>query len=192
MVDLAGPNKVSPPDERKRHPRHSTWPSIRTSTTSIWTNLWLHHPRIIGSIKTRETSQECTIKDELGKSLSTSIRNRQHVVISNGTQQIEKLSLRPSVLSHGTERRRIVSSRKPHFSMDTTSTKELWGIMEKGFIRPVNLTFDRYMFLTTEQIKKESIKHFYGTLKEFSENCENTLIRDLLLPICNILKFRKN
>ena len=103
MVDLAGPSKLNPPEERKRHPRHSTWPSIRTSTTSIWTNLWLHHSRIIGSIKTRETSQECTIKDELGKSLSTSIRNRQHVVISNGTQQIEKLSLWPSVLSHGTE-----------------------------------------------------------------------------------------
>ena len=35
MLELAVPSKVSPPGERKRHPRHSTWPSIRTSTTSI-------------------------------------------------------------------------------------------------------------------------------------------------------------
>ena len=41
--------------------------------------------------------------------------------------------------------------------------------MEEALIRPRNITFDRYVLLTTKQSTKESIEHFYGKLKELSE-----------------------
>ena len=68
--------------------------------------------------------------------------------------------------------------------MDILTTVELWNIMEATFIRHGNTTFDRYMLLTTKQSKGEFIEHFFGKLKELSENCdlgnqEDTLIRDL-------------
>ena len=58
--------------------------------------------------------------------------------------------------------------------------------METAFIRQRNITFDRYVLLTTKQTRGESIEHFFGKLKELSENCElgsqeDTLIRDLLI-----------
>ena len=58
--------------------------------------------------------------------------------------------------------------------------------MEATFIRQRNITFDRYMLLTTKQSKGESIEHFFDKLKELSENCdlgnqEDTLIRDLFI-----------
>ena len=74
--------------------------------------------------------------------------------------------------SLGTEGRRIICSRNPHFKMDTLTTVELWHIMESTFIRQRNITFDRYMLLKTKQLKGESIEHFFGKLKELSENCD--------------------
>ena len=70
--------------------------------------------------------------------------------------------------------------------MDILTTVALWNIMEATFIRQRNITFDRYLLLTTKQSKGESIGHFFGKLKELSENCElgsqeDTLIRDLFI-----------
>ena len=60
--------------------------------------------------------------------------------------------------------------------------------MEEAFIRPRIITFERYVLLTTKQMKGESIEHFYVYLKEMSVNCqlgnqEETLIiiRDLFI-----------
>ena len=89
-------------------------------------------------------------------------------------------------LSLGSEGRRIICSRNPHLKMDILTTVELWNIMEATFFRQRNITFDRYMLLNTKQSKGESIEHFFGKLKEISENCdlgnqEDTLIRDLFI-----------
>ena len=89
-------------------------------------------------------------------------------------------------LSLGTEGRRIACSRNPHLKKDILTTVELWNIMEATFVRQRNITFDRYMLLTTKQSKGESIELFVGRLKELSENCElgnqeDTLIRDLFI-----------
>ena len=57
--------------------------------------------------------------------------------------------------------------------------------MEEAFTRPRNITYDRYMLLATKQSKgRKSIEHFFGKLKELSENLElgnqeHTFIRDL-------------
>ena len=60
--------------------------------------------------------------------------------------------------------------------------------MESALFRQRNITFDRYMLLTTKQSEEESIEHFFGKLKELSENFdhgnqEDTLIRVLFIAI---------
>ena len=91
-----------------------------------------------------------------------------------------------TISSLGTEVRRIICSRNPHLKIDILATVELWQIMENTFIRQRNVTFDRYMLLTTKQSKGESIEHFFGKLKELSENCnlgnqEDSFIGDLVI-----------
>ena len=85
-------------------------------------------------------------------------------------------------LSLGSEGRRIICSRNPLLKMDILTTVKLWQLRENTFIPQRNITFDRYMPLSTKQSKEESIKHFFGKLKEMCENCdlgnqEDTLIR---------------
>ena len=100
--------------------------------------------------------------------------------------QADQKTLSMLYLSLGTEGRRIICSGNPHLNMDILTTVELWNIMESTFIRQRNITFDRYILLTTKQSKGEFIGHFFGKLKELSKNCElgdqeDTLIRDLFM-----------
>ena len=88
-------------------------------------------------------------------------------------------------LSLGTEGNRIVCSKNLLLKMDILTTAQLWNIMEATFTRQRNIAFDSYMLLTTKQSKGESVEHFFGKLKELSENCElgsqeDTLIRDFI------------
>ena len=99
--------------------------------------------------------------------------------------QAERKTVYMLYLSVGTEARRIVC-RNPYLKMDILTTVELWQIMEDTFIRPRNITFDRYMLLITKQSKGESIDDIFGKLRELSKNCdlgnqEDTLIRDLFI-----------
>ena len=100
--------------------------------------------------------------------------------------QADRKTVSMLYLSLGTEGRRIICSRNSHLKVDILTTVELWQIMDKTFIRQRNISFDRYMLLTTKQSKEESIEHFFGKLKGLSENCdhgnqEDTLIRDLFI-----------
>ena len=80
--------------------------------------------------------------------------------------------------------------------MDTLNTTELWQMMEEVFIRPKNVTFNSYMLLTTKQIKRKSIEHFYRKLKDLSEksklgNQKNSLIRDFFIANMQDLEIEK-
>ena len=62
--------------------------------------------------------------------------------------------------------------------------------MERDFIRPRNITFDRYVFFSRKQNKGETVEHLYSIIKELAENCdfespEEVIIRDIF--ITNIL-----
>ena len=104
--------------------------------------------------------------------------------------QADRKTVSMLYLSLGTEGRRIVCSQNPHLKMDSLSTAELWTIMETAFIRQRNITFDRYVLLTTKQTRGESIEHFFGKLKELYENCElgsqekTPSLETYLLQIC--------
>ena len=70
--------------------------------------------------------------------------------------------------------------------IDTLTSKDFWKIVEEAFIRPRNITFDRHVFLITNQLRGEAVEHFYGKLKELAEkydfeNKEETLIRDVFI-----------
>ena len=100
--------------------------------------------------------------------------------------QADRKTVSMLYLRLGNEGRRIVCSRNPHLKIDILTTAELWNIIEATFIRQRNITFVWYMILTTKQSKRESIEHFFGKLKELSENCElgsqeDTLIRELFI-----------
>ena len=89
-------------------------------------------------------------------------------------------------LSIGTERRRLLTQKFPHDNIYDLTTLKLWEMMEKDFIRPRNITFDRYVFFSRKQKKGETVEQFYSILKELTENCdfenrEQVIIRDIFI-----------
>ena len=59
-------------------------------------------------------------------------------------------------------------------------------MMEIVFIRPRNITFDRYDFFLRKQKKGETVEQFYSILKELAENFdfenrEEVIIRDIFI-----------
>ena len=89
-------------------------------------------------------------------------------------------------LSIGTEGRRLLTQKLPHDNIYDLTTLKLWEMMEIAFIRPSNITFDRYVFFSWKQKKGETVEQFYSILKELAENCdfenrEEAIIRDIFI-----------
>ena len=89
-------------------------------------------------------------------------------------------------LSIGTEGRRLLTQKFPHDNIYDLSTLKLWEMMDIAFIRPRNITFDRYVFFSRKQKKGETLDQFYSILKELAENCdfenrEEVIIRDIFI-----------
>ena len=58
----------------------------------------------------------------------------------------------------GTEGRRIFKSKLPPFIDEKELLKELWRVMEDSFTKTENITFDRFVFFSSIQQKRESVK----------------------------------
>ena len=89
-------------------------------------------------------------------------------------------------MSLGTEGRRVFNSKNSNVNLDEISTRNLWDVLNTTFTRIHNITFDRFLFLTRKQQKREPIEKFYGHLKELSENWGlgekgDTIIRDVFI-----------
>ena len=66
------------------------------------------------------------------------------------------------------------------------STLKLWEIIEIAFIRPRNITFDRYVFFSRKQKKGETVEQSNSILKELAADCdfknrEEVIIRDIFI-----------
>ena len=89
-------------------------------------------------------------------------------------------------LSIGTEGRGLLTQKFPHDNIYDLTTLKLWEMMEIVFIRPRNITFDRYVFVSRKQKKGETVEQFYSILKELAENCDfenrdEVIIRDIFV-----------
>ena len=62
-------------------------------------------------------------------------------------------------LSLGTEGRRVFNSKNSNVNLDEISTRNLWDVLNKTFIRIHNITFDRYLFLTQKQQKGDQLRN---------------------------------
>ena len=88
-------------------------------------------------------------------------------------------------LSIGTEGR-LLTKKFPHDNIYNLTTLKVWEMTEIAFIRPRNITFDRFLFLSRKQKKGETVEQFYSILKELAENCdfenrEEVIIRDIFI-----------
>ena len=54
--------------------------------------------------------------------------------------------------------------------IDALFTSEFLKIVEAAFIGPRNIAFDRHVFLITNQLRGETVKHFFGKFKQLVEN----------------------
>ena len=58
-------------------------------------------------------------------------------------------------LSLGIEGRKMHARKFPHTNVENKTTQEIWEELELTFIRPRNVTFDRYLLLTRKQQRGE-------------------------------------
>ena len=63
-------------------------------------------------------------------------------------------------LSLGSEGRKMHARKLSHTNVESKSTMELWDELEQTFIRPRNVTFDRYLLLTRKQHRGETMEQF--------------------------------
>ena len=68
-------------------------------------------------------------------------------------------------LSLGIEGRKMHARRFPHTNVEANSTMELWEELEQTFIRPRNVTLDRYLLLTRKQHRGETMERFHSALR---------------------------
>ena len=91
-------------------------------------------------------------------------------------------------LSLGIEGRKMHARKFPHTNVEEKTTMELWEDLEQTFIRPRNVTFDRYLLLTRKQHRGETMDQFHSALRSLAEQCqlgylEDALLRDIFTAI---------
>ena len=87
-------------------------------------------------------------------------------------------------LTIGIEGRWMHIRKYPHTNVENITTLQLWEELELTFIRPRNVTFDRYLLLTRRQQKGETMEQFHSALRSRAESCqlgslEDDLLRDI-------------
>ena len=69
----------------------------------------------------------------------------------------------------------------PHTNVEAKTTMELSEELEQTFIRPRNVTFDRYLLLTRKQPRGETMEQFHLALRSLAEHCRLGYLEDALL-----------
>ena len=71
-------------------------------------------------------------------------------------------------LTIGIEGRRMHTRKYPHTNFENITTQQLWEKLGLTFIRPRNVTFDRYLLLTRRQQKGETLEQFHSALRSLA------------------------
>ena len=83
-------------------------------------------------------------------------------------------------LSIGIEGRNMHARIFSHTNVEAKTTMELWDEFEQTFIRPRNVTFDRYLLLTRKQHRGETMEQFHSALRSLAEHCKLADLEDEL------------
>ena len=87
----------------------------------------------------------------------------------------------------GAEGKRVFAQKHPGVKVLGISFKELFELLETAFIKPTNITFERYKLLSRKQKNRESYEQFWGALSDLARSCkiginaEQELIRDVFI-----------
>ena len=65
-------------------------------------------------------------------------------------------------LALGAEAKIIFAQKHPRVKVLGISFKEFYELLESAFIKPTNITFERYKLLSRKQKDRESYKKFWG------------------------------
>ena len=84
-------------------------------------------------------------------------------------------------LSIGIEGRRTHTRKYPHSNVENITTQQLWEELELTFIRPPNVTSDRYLLLIRRQQTGETMQQFHSALRSLAEFCQLGALEDDLL-----------
>ena len=84
-------------------------------------------------------------------------------------------------LSLGIEGWKMHARKFPHTNVEKKTTQEKWEELELTFIRPRNVTFDRYLLLTRRQQRGETMEQFHSALTSLAEHCQLAHLEDELL-----------
>ena len=101
-------------------------------------------------------------------------------------------------LTIGIKGRRMHTRKYPHTNVENITTQQLWEELELTFIRPRNVTFDRYLLLTRRQQKSETMEQFHSALRSLAEAefcqlgaLEDGLLRDIFTANMNDPEIQK-
>ena len=76
-------------------------------------------------------------------------------------------------LALGAEGKRVFAQNHPSVKVLGISFKEFFELLEAAFIKPTNITFERYKSLSREQKDRESYEQFLGCIIRFSKILRN-------------------
>ena len=84
-------------------------------------------------------------------------------------------------LTIGIEGRRLHTRKNPHTNVENITTQQSWEELELTFIRPRNVTFDRYLLLTRRHQQGETMEQFHSALRSLAEFSQLGVLEDDLL-----------
>ena len=84
-------------------------------------------------------------------------------------------------LSLRIEGRKVHARKFHHTNVESKSTMELWDDLDQTFIRPRNVTFDRYLLLIRKQHRVATMEQFHSALRSLAEHCQLADLEDELL-----------
>ena len=72
----------------------------------------------------------------------------------------------------GAEGKRVFAQKHPRVKVLGILFKEFYELLELAFIKPTNITFERYKLLSRKQKDRESYEQFWGALSYLARSCE--------------------
>ena len=185
MGKVAYSSKTCNPCTGEHYARYLSSTEPHSCTSTSWAKIWDGHWRCNGIYGKRSTNQEQSTETSMGAKMPKNNGGRRFVWrTSMASMWPKRISL--LYLSIGTEGWRLLTQKFPHDNIHDLTTLKLWEMMEIAFIRPRNITFDRYVFFLRKQKKGETVEQFYSILKEMAdnwdfENREEVIIRDIFI-----------